>query len=50
MYASVAALLMVGLLLVVLGLFAAGNMLVVGLGVVALFGAGAFETLGAHRN
>jgi threonine dehydrogenase-like Zn-dependent dehydrogenase len=47
---SVAALLFVGVLLVALGLFAAGNMVVVGAGIVALFGAGAFETLGARRS
>jgi hypothetical protein len=47
---SVAALLFVGVLLVALGLFVAGNMVIVGVGVVALFGAGAFETLGARRS
>ena len=47
---SVAALLFVGVLLVALGLFVAGNMVVVGVGVVALFGAGAFETLSARRS
>jgi hypothetical protein len=47
---SVAALLFVGVLLVALGLFVAGNMLIVGVGVIALFGAGAFETLAARRS
>jgi hypothetical protein len=47
---SVAALLFVGVLLVVLDLFVAGNMLIVGVGVAALFGAGAFETLSARRS
>jgi hypothetical protein len=47
---SVAALLFVGVLLVALGLFVAGNMIIVGVGVVALFGAGAFETLAARRS
>ena len=47
---SVAALLFVGVLLVALGLFVAGNMVIVGVGVVALFGAGAFETLAARRS
>ena len=47
---SVAALLFVGVLLVALGLFVAGNMVIVGVGVVALFGAGAFETLSARRS
>ena len=47
---SVAALLFVGVLLVTLGLFVAGNMVIVGVGVVALFGAGTFETLAARRS
>jgi hypothetical protein len=47
---SVAALLFVGVLLVALGLFVAGNMVIVGVGVLALFGAGAFETLAARRS
>ena len=47
---SVAALLFVGVLLVALGLFVAGNMLIVGVGVIALFGAGAFETLNRRRS
>jgi hypothetical protein len=47
---SVAALLFVGVLLVVLGLFVAGNMVIVALGVAALFGAGAFETLSARSS
>jgi hypothetical protein len=47
---SVAALLFVGVLLVALGLFVAGNMVIVGVGIVALFGAGAFETLSARRS
>ncbi len=47
---SVAALLFVGVLLVALGLFVAGNMIVVGIGVAALFGAGTFETLAARRS
>jgi len=46
---SVAALLFVGVLLVALGLFAAGSMIVVGVGILALFGAGVFEALGARR-
>jgi hypothetical protein len=47
---SVAALLFVGVLLVALGLFVAGNMVIVGVGIVALLGAGAFETLAARRS
>ena len=43
-------LLFVGVLLVALGLFVAGNMVIVGVGIVALFGAGAFETLAARRS
>jgi hypothetical protein len=50
MYMSVAALLFVGVLLVALGLFVAGNMIIVVTGIVALFGAGVFETLGARRS
>ena len=50
MLMSVAALLFVGVLLVALGLFVAGNMLMVGVGIVALFGAAAFETLGTRRS
>jgi hypothetical protein len=49
-YMSVAALLFVGVLLVALGLFVAGNMIIVVTGIVALFGAGVFETLGARRS
>ena len=45
MNASVAILLFVGLLLTTLGLFAAGNLAVVGLGVVTLFGAALFQTV-----
>jgi hypothetical protein len=47
--ASVTALIFVGLLLTILGLFVAGNMIVVVTGIVALFGAGVFETLGSRR-
>jgi hypothetical protein len=50
MFLSVAALLFVGVLLVALGLFVAGNMVIVGVGIVALFGAAAFETIGARRS
>jgi hypothetical protein len=46
---SVAALLLVGVLLVALGIFAAGSMVVVGGGILALFAAGVFETLDARR-
>ncbi len=49
MYLSVAALLFVGILLVTLGLFVAGNMIIVGVGIVSLFGAGLFETLSARK-
>jgi hypothetical protein len=50
MYMSVAALLFVGVLLVALGLFVAGNMIIVVTGIVALLGAGVFETLGARKS
>ena len=45
MNASVTALLFVGLLLTVLGLFVAGNFALIALGVASLFGAGLFETI-----
>ena len=50
MYMSVAALLFVGVLLVALGLFVAGNMIIVVTGIVALLGAGVFETLGVRKS
>ena len=43
------ALVVSGMLLVVLGLFAAGNMIVVALGIVALVAAGILEVLGSRR-
>ena len=43
-----AALLFVGLLLTLLGLFAAGSFAMIALGVAALFGAGLFQTLDAR--
>ncbi len=49
MFLSVVALIFVGMLLVGLGLFVAGNMLVVGVGVVALFGAAIFESISPRR-
>jgi hypothetical protein len=49
MFLSVAALLFVGMLLVALGLFVAGNMLIVIVGVVALFGAAFFEASSPRR-
>ena len=50
MSAPVFALLFVGLLLTVLGLFVAGNLVIVGLGLAALFSAGLFEPLRARAN
>ena len=47
--ASVFALIFVGLLLTVLGLFAAGNLAVVGLGLAALIAAGVLEAVPARR-
>lgn len=44
-----AALVITGLLLVVLGLFAAGEITVVALGIVALVAAGIIEVLGSRR-
>jgi len=49
MNASVVALIFVGLLLTVLGLFAAGNLAIIGLGVASLLGAGLFQAF-ATRN
>jgi hypothetical protein len=49
MNASTTALVFVGLLLVALGLFAAGSVLLIGLGIASLFGAGVFETIAARR-
>ena len=46
MNAPVAALVFVGLLLAVIGLFVAGNVGLVALGVASLFGAGLLQTLG----
>jgi hypothetical protein len=45
----VAALSVLGILITVLGLFAAGNMAVVALGLLALFGAGLLEVIGRRR-
>ena len=49
MTASVVALIFVGLLLTILGIFAAGNLAVVALGVAALFGAGLFQAIAARQ-
>jgi hypothetical protein len=46
----VAALSVLGILITVLGLFAAGNMAVVALGLLALFGAGLLEVIGRRRS
>jgi hypothetical protein len=43
--APTTALVFVGLLLTLVGLFAAGNLLLVAIGVVSLFGAGLLQTL-----
>ena len=43
-------LILVGLLLVVLGFLAGGNLAFVGLGVVSLIAGGALETIGRRRN
>jgi len=48
--ASVLALIFVGLLLAVLGLFAAGSVVLIGLGVAALIAAGAFEAVSSRRS
>jgi hypothetical protein len=46
--ASVAALIFVGVILTFLGIFAAGSLELIVIGVVALFGAGLFQTLAAR--
>jgi len=48
--ASTVALVFVGLLLTAIGLFVAGNLALIALGVASLFGAGLFETLSARRS
>lgn len=48
MNASVTTLIFVGLLLTVLGLFVAGSMAIVALGVAALFGAGLFQAIASR--
>jgi hypothetical protein len=48
MNASVTALIFVGLLLTVLGLFVAGSLALIGLGVASLFGAGLFQAFAAR--
>jgi len=48
MNSSTIALVFVGLLLVALGLFAAGSVVLIFLGIVSLFGAGVFEAIGAR--
>jgi hypothetical protein len=50
MNASITALVFVGLLLTVLGLFVAGNLAVVALGVVALLGAGLFQAVSSRSS
>lgn len=45
MNASITALIFVGLLLTVLGLLVAGSIALIGVGVVALFGAGLFQAV-----
>jgi hypothetical protein len=48
MNAPTTALLFVGLLLTILGLFVAGNITLIALGIAALFGAGLFGALAAR--
>jgi hypothetical protein len=48
MTGPISALIFVGLLLTVIGLFVARNVSLVGLGVASLFGAGLLQTLGAR--
>jgi len=46
---AAAALVIVGILLVVLGIFAAGNLILIILGIVSLIAAGAFQMMGQRR-
>jgi hypothetical protein len=48
--APVAALTVLGILLVILGLFAAGNMTIVVVGLVSIFGAGLLQIAGSRRS
>ena len=46
----VAALTILGILLAVIGLFVAGNMVIVVVGLVAIFGAGLLQVAGSRRS
>lgn len=48
--APVAALTVLGILLVILGLFAAGNMIIVVVGLASIFGAGLLQVAGGRRS
>ena len=47
--APVASLTVLGILLAVIGLFVAGNMVIVVVGLVAIFGAGLLQAIGRRR-
>jgi len=47
---AAAALVILGILLVVLGLFAAGNIILVGMGLLALVAAGILQVAGTRRS
>lgn len=47
---AVAALVIVGILLVIIGIFASGNLALIGLGVAALVFAGAFQVMASRRS
>lgn len=47
--APVASLTVLGILLAVIGLFVAGNMVIVVIGLVSIFGAGLLQALGRRR-
>jgi hypothetical protein len=46
---AIAALVVIGIILVILGIFAGGNLAVIALGVLALVAAGGYEVLAARR-
>jgi hypothetical protein len=48
--APVAALTILGIILAVLGLFVAGNLVIVVVGLVSIFGAGLLQVLGGRRS
>ena len=46
---AIAALVLIGIILVILGIFGGGNLPLIGIGVVALIAAGGYEVIAARR-